>query len=344
MSPTSEGSRPPSAATNTEPKKKDKALKPPPSAADRQRKLVDEAKAKRAAEAKAEADQLAKIQRDLKGKEYMYDRDGSVIVMEETDVTKLPAHSVAPSVSVKSAGHGDFVEEMQQLKKIMGSVRTAHTSSDAEKSRAAAAARILEQQPSLIESMDVTEGVTLVEGAKTKAGPQRKAEANHMSLKDFQNYGGGASKSSGVTASMPTSSEPAPPPPPEPEPEPEIAMETGGSQLDGTVPLKDVPHGAKATVRQREEQMGQRLRFPRDRPFVNPTLPTRPIMPDQASNLASNQDTSPVGHRPGRLPPVDAKTILPPAATGASMTKASGVNRVSQVDERLARQLLQPER
>ena len=91
-------------------------------------------------------------------------------------------------------------------------------------------------------------------------------------------------------------------------------------------------------MRQREEQMGKdRLRFPRDRPFVNPTLPTRPIMPDKTSNLASNQDKSPVGH-PSRLPALEKKgDVL--VAHNSTVTR----NRLQTVDERLAKQLLHPE-
>jgi hypothetical protein len=334
QSPTAEGSRAPSAATTA--KKKD-VVKPPPSAAERQRKLVDEAKAKRAAEAKTEADQLSKIKKDLKGKEYTYDRNGAVIVIDEPDASKMPAHSVAPGVNVKSGAHADFGDEMQQLKKMMGEMRPSQSAGDAEKARLAAIARQAEQQPNIIESMDVSEGVTLTSGASTKAGPQRKADPTHMSLKDFQNYGGGSGGGGGggrgSTAAAPEAAASAPPPP-EPEPEPEVVMETGGAaNLDGTVPLKDLPPPVKATDRQREEQMGARLRLPRDRPFVNPTLPTRPIMPDAHSNLASNQDTSPVGHR--KLPPLEGgNTTKLLNATQGTMPKT--VNRLHTVDERLS--------
>lgn len=98
--------------------------------------------------------------------------------------------------------------------------------------------------------------------------------------------------------------------------------------------------GPQASQRQRAEQMGQdRLRFPRDRPFVNPTLPTRPIMPDKTSNLASNQEKVPFHASVERnADPILGKTQL------AGHETRPVVNRLQTVDERLAKQLLQPER
>jgi len=288
-SPASAGSRAVSTATATQAKKKTTEVKPP-TAAERQKKLLDEAKAKRAAEEKQELDKLAKIQRELKGKEYIYDRNGDVVVIDELDASKLPAHSVNPMVNIKTGAKQDFSDEVQALKKVMGAARTTTSAGDAEKARAAALMRQQEQQPPAIETMDVVEGVTLMEAGKSKAGPQRKSDSNHMSRKDFLNYGGGSvggatslggGGGGGGAAMADTAVVPDIPPEPEPEPELEQTFQqpSGGSPMNDTVPLKDLPAPPKASQRQREEQMGTRLRFPRDRPHVNPTLPTRPIMP-----------------------------------------------------------------
>jgi len=317
-------------------KKEKKKEKAPPSAAERQKQLVDAAKAKRAAEAKAELDKLAKIQRELKGKPYIYDRNGEVVVIEETDASKLPSSIVAPGVKVASAAHSDYSDEMMQLKKMMSSSKPARDANgDAEKVRAAAAARAAEQQPSLTETMDMNEGVVLTEGGKTKAGPQRKADAKHMSLKDFQNQKPSGSSKPSAPAAVQEESPPAPDPEPEPAP---VMAEASSPNLDGTVPLKDVRRAAKATESQRKEQMGDRLQFPRDRPYVNPTLPTRPIMPDLSTNLSIDQDKSPVGHRKP-LPPIDGaetKKIL----RGPSPVLGKTSQRIQTIDDRLARQLM----
>merc|ERR1712196_700078 len=122
------------------------------------------------------------------------------------------------------------------------------------------------------------------------------------------------------------------PPSPEPEPEPQFEEQSAGSPAGDSVPLKDLPQPPKASQRQREDQMGPRLRFPRDRPHVNPTLPTRPIMPDRTSNLASNQDSSPVGHsHPSRLPALDRKPEVLGAGPGGQTVPTR--NRLSTVDD-----------
>jgi len=349
-SPTSAGSRAVSSGTGTgtTKKKSDKDNQPkPPSAAERQRKLVEEARAKRAVEAKAEQDQLSKIQKELKGKEYTYDRNGAIIVIDELDASKLPAHSVTPQVNVKSGGGQDFSDEVTQLKKVMKDARPKEGGSDAEKAKTAALQRQQEQQPSLLESMDVAEGVVLTEGAKTKAGPQRKADANHMSMKDFQSYGGGTGRPEPLSSAPVDAGATEMPPPPEPEPEveedPVFDAPSGGSPGGGdSVPLKDLPHPPKASQRQREEQMGKdRLRFPRDRPHVNPTLPTRPIMPDKTSNLASNQDSTRFQTEHDRSAP---KSEILGKTREADKSTMAATNRLQTVDERLAKQLLQPDR
>jgi len=332
--PSTAGSR-----TTADPAKKKKKDEPkPPTAAERQRKLVEEAKAKRATENKQEADQLAKVKKETKDKAYIYDRNGAVVIIDEPDPSKMPATSVAPSVGIKSAVGADYQLEAAELRKVLGAARPSVSQGDAERAKVAQAARQAEQQPSLVESMDVTMGVTLQEGPKTKAGPQRKAEPGRMTWKDFQANGGGAG-SQAVSAAPDISSPVAAAPEPDPEPmaEPEPTMDMGSAGHGDTVPLKDLPPPPKASQRQKEEQMGQdRLRFPRDRPYVNPNLPTRPIMPDKTSNLASNQDKSPVG-RPARLPPV-----LEQKSPGDGTLTIGGGNKLTQVDQRLAQQLLQP--
>lgn len=190
---------------------------------------------------------------------------------------------------MKTAANADFSDEVTNLRKVIGAARPSVSASDGEKARLAQLARQQEQQPSLvspsptvrpstgysccalfqIESMDVQEGVTLVEGAKTKAGPQRKADSNHMSLKDFQvssgtplhcwvlssmhacasqNYGGGSGSAMPLSPGSPEPVAEAPPPPePEHEPEPEMDYGSpgGGGGLGDAVPLKDLPHPPK---------------------------------------------------------------------------------------------------
>lgn len=336
------------AATSQTKKKKEKEEPKGPTAAERHKKLVEEAKAKRAQEQKQEQDQLARLKKEMKDKTYMYDRNGAVVVIEEPDSSKLPPTSVDPKFAIPNMRNSDYTDEMNQLRAVMGATLSGNPGGDAEKARLAALQRQQEQQPPAFETMELAQGVTLVEGSRSKAGPQRQTDANHMSRKDFANHagggGGGGVMGSPAPAMANTPAPPAdlpPPPAAGADPEPQFADDfSHQSPESGGVPLKDVPQPPKASNRQREEQMGPRLRFPRDRPHVNPTLPTRPIMPDKTSNLASNQDSSVVGHEtPASLPALDRKGGVLRNTMGH--TDAPTRNKLETVDAKLAKQLLQ---
>ena len=71
--------------------------------------------------------------------------------------------------------------------------------------------------------MTLTNGVTLAEAGRLKAGPQRVADTNHMSREAFAGYAGSAAPQKAGSASAPAaeaSPEAAPSPPAEPTPPP----------------------------------------------------------------------------------------------------------------------------
>jgi len=306
-----------------------------PSTAERQKRKVDESKAKRAKEQATEEAQFKRIQKEMKDKDYTYDRNGSLIVIDNPDCARLPAFTVEPGVGVRSETHADKMEELRQLKAVLSASKKSTGADDSEaKLEDALRRQKQERQPSMLDSMTLTNGVTLAEAGRLKAGPQRVADTNHMSREAFAGYAGSAAPQKAGSASAPAaeaSPEAAPSPPAEPTPPPA----DNKPNMSGMTPLKDLPIPPKLTDAQRAKLLGARNLLPRDRPNVNPNVKaSQAIMPDGHSSLAAVQDHSPVGRVPDW---VNKERAIHETLDN---TKESTKSPTIEVNEALAKQLL----
>eukprot|EP00656_Telonema_subtile_P014146 TRINITY_DN17211_c0_g1_i2.p1 TRINITY_DN17211_c0_g1~~TRINITY_DN17211_c0_g1_i2.p1 ORF type:complete len:471 (+),score=94.20 TRINITY_DN17211_c0_g1_i2:35-1447(+) len=324
---------PTSVTTDTKPK--EKRVKPKTSGiSDKALKTIEESKAKRAAELKAEQTQLARLQKEFKDKPYTYDRNGAVIAIDQVDGSKLPAYVVVPQVGIQTVSATDHSEELRQLKAVYA-VNKLGVADDDSKSNLEDAQRRQKQerQPLMLEAMELGSGVTLQENGKTKTGPVLKPDPTHMSIKAFASYAGSKARRTTKVAE--------PEPEPEPQPEPVVVASVPGSRAasgtpESTIPIKDLPAPPKASDRQVLELLGHRNRLPRDRPNVNPNVKTRAIMPDGHSLLSPNQDSSPVGRTDWRE---HTGNLGVSAQLDLGNTKQVPENTI-QVDTKLAQQLL----
>merc|ERR1712195_88913 len=166
-------------------------------------------------------------------------------------------------VGVRSETHADKMEELRQLKAVLSASKKSTGADDSEaKLEDALRRQKQERQPSMLDSMTLTNGVTLAEAGRLKAGPQRAGSASAPAAE--------------------ASPEAAPSPPAEPTPPPA----DNKPNMSGMTPLKDLPIPPKLTDAQRAKLLGARNLLPRDRPNVNPNVKaSQAIMPDGHSSL-----------------------------------------------------------
>jgi len=308
-----------------------------PSTADRQKRVVEESKSKRAKERATEEAQLKKMQKELKDKEYTYDRNGAVIVIDNPDGAKLPAYVVEPAVGVRTETHADKTEELRQLKSVLNaSKKTSQVDESDSKLEDALRRQKQERQPAMMDTMEVGSGVTLAELGRTKAGPKRADDSNHMSREAFAGYAGSAAPQRSRAASAATAEATTPPPQAAPSPsEPTPPPADNRPNMSGMsmTALKDLPLPPKLSPAQKQQLLGARNILPRDRPNVNPNIKaSQSIMPDGHSLLVQDgdQDHSPVTRQ---SPP-------PKAYEALDNTKEPMKSPSIEVNEELAKQLL----
>jgi len=137
------------------------------------------------AEQKEEAEKLERLKVELKGRDYIYDASGGVIVMEQVQPDKLPPFRLQPRAELGAKPQAAAVLGRLSVGGKGGGRRSVGKNKI--DFGANTAFKELESlQPPLLETMAVREGVTLKQGEITKGGEPRAADPNRMSRKDFE--------------------------------------------------------------------------------------------------------------------------------------------------------------
>jgi hypothetical protein len=157
------------------------------------RKELEKLRKAEEADAQKEVAALEKLQKELKGKQYTYDRDGNVIVMETVEGDKLPSAKVAPKIRIDksakvegpalAAGAG-AVDSTTTTTKGASSKGGANRKGG-RKDKEGAFVESKSAQPPLAATMQVAAGVVLKTGVATKQGPRRENDGSHMSRAEF---------------------------------------------------------------------------------------------------------------------------------------------------------------
>lgn len=135
---------------------------------------------KRAKEAEAaarlEKERHDKIAREIKGKDFTYDIDGTVMPVTNVNTSKLPPQFTEVGVAI------DTVEDTSKRKHKDDSAKARARRKESEMTF------FLESgvaQPPLTETIELAPGVVLREGEAVLEGPDLKSDPQHMSRKDF---------------------------------------------------------------------------------------------------------------------------------------------------------------
>lgn len=284
-----------------EPKGKTPKAKLSPEEAEREQRLRDEIASRKAVQEmqrlqiekdKEELKQLELLQKELRGKEYGYDHNGQVVVLNKLDPEKLPAYAVGLRVNVFDNMDGfddpamaDAADRAKKGKK--GEEKVAKKANET--------LDFIQQvqggQPSVMQTMQVAMGVTLREGGGVKPGPKQVPSKEHMSRSDYMTLVGrqeasDAAPDAGDTlkAATPTSDKPEwmadgvpwqpsfeivePLAPPDPNQILISAPDWGQnpSVKSAYAPPTQIP---KAAPKHLEKTVGKLVRYPRTRPFTN---------------------------------------------------------------------------
>eukprot|EP00742_Colponemidia_sp_Colp-10_P002790 GILJ01002983.1.p1 GENE.GILJ01002983.1~~GILJ01002983.1.p1 ORF type:complete len:601 (+),score=117.23 GILJ01002983.1:80-1882(+) len=151
------------------------------------RRREEEARqAKKKAEEEADKLKLAKMQTDLRLKEFTYDHNGNVLFIQPVNVDKLPPSNYNVNFDLKS--ESESVDDKKRKgngvksKPAVGKkpVATSKTAADVEFVKASNSA-----QPPVWDTMKVSPGVKLTENGRSKAGPKKVSDASHISRRDY---------------------------------------------------------------------------------------------------------------------------------------------------------------
>lgn len=160
--------------------------------------LIERAEAEKQREIdEREAHQV--MMKELKGKEWTLDRDGTVIVIKPPNPAKLPAFIDTPDVFVHGDDGGGELGELGD--DTTGAPRTPNGSASPSRGGASSKKKrrrqqaedeaekfyreSVSQQPPLIQSMDIQTGVTLTEGEGRKVGPRAEENPKRMTRHAF---------------------------------------------------------------------------------------------------------------------------------------------------------------
>ena len=126
-----------------------------------------------------ELKELETLQRQLRGKDYGYDHKGKVVVMQKLDPEKLPgSYAVGMRVKVTDDREDDIRQETS-------STKMDATHGVKKLNRVDYIKPEKRGQPSLMDTLNVSMGVTFREGAGAKAGAPLSSTAQKMSREDF---------------------------------------------------------------------------------------------------------------------------------------------------------------
>ena len=167
------------------------------------RKLQGEAAREAARKDEVELEQLASLQKGLKGKDYGYDFAGKVVVLSKVDPEKLPAQSVGTRTEV--LGSNPPLEEVSTQNSSRMNVRGPRKggkkkkgeSPRRERQRLVDSANLVDfvqsasdTQPNIMDSMKPNSGVTMREGNNVRSGPKAEVGFGKMTKKDYFNMMG----------------------------------------------------------------------------------------------------------------------------------------------------------
>lgn len=169
-----------------------------PEEAEREQRLREEIDARRAAadlrreQVKKDEEELARLealQKELRGKDYAYDHNGQVVVLNKLDPEKLPAQAVGMRVSVFETGEDPDALLEESSPKGRGAKKGKKPGKKSKAFLGDVGEDYIEAtndgQPSLMETMKMSTGVTLREAAGVKAGPRNVPDSLHMSRREF---------------------------------------------------------------------------------------------------------------------------------------------------------------
>ena len=147
-------------------------------------KRLEEAKL-REQEEKEKHEQLMK---ELKGKDFVFDRNGNVIVIQQMKPEKMPPYAYSMDVTIQG-GNDEIlapVSTVSPTKKQSKKKKKKRQSSENAEGGDEFFKESTSQQPSLLQIMDVQAGVALKEGDGGKQGPQLLEDPKKMSRATYK--------------------------------------------------------------------------------------------------------------------------------------------------------------
>ncbi|GMH41802.1 hypothetical protein BSKO_09712 [Bryopsis sp. KO-2023] len=160
----------------------------------RRQAQVTERTKKQDDEAKHKLDMLKK---ELRGKDYTYDHRAKMVLLNKVNPSKLPSATTEPNVSLLDFNDLDDAEEdgkksaKKSSKPKEDEVKRLTAGKKAVKGRKTApdfVEKPSEAQPSCLETMRMSRGVTLKQGGATKAGPARLAMPGQMNKAEYSRH------------------------------------------------------------------------------------------------------------------------------------------------------------
>ena len=121
--------------------------------------------------------------KELKGKDFVFDRNGNVIVIQQMKPEKMPPYAYSMDVSIQGGE-----DEMLEPVRLVSPSKKQDKKNNKKKRRQTGDEggdeffkESTSQQPSLLQIMDVQAGVALKEGDGAKQGPQILENPKKMS-------------------------------------------------------------------------------------------------------------------------------------------------------------------
>ncbi len=147
-------------------------------------KRLEEAKL-REQEEKEKHEQLMK---ELKGKDFVFDRNGNVIVIQQMKPEKMPPYAYSMDVSIQGGGDEIVapISVVSPSKKQGKKSRTKKKQAEFDESGGGFFKESTSQQPSLLQIMNLQAGVALKEGDGAKQGPQLLENPKKMSRATYK--------------------------------------------------------------------------------------------------------------------------------------------------------------
>lgn len=153
-------------------------------ALEKEQRLRDEIESRRAVQQmqrlqlqkdQQELRQLDKLQKSMRGRDYGYDHNGELVVVQKLDPDRMPAFAVG--MKTKVVERKETTEEASARKVRSLSARRLNEVDYLAPEQSA--------QPSAMESMKMAKGVTLHQGGGMKSGPPLTSARDNMSRREY---------------------------------------------------------------------------------------------------------------------------------------------------------------